>query len=108
MFVFGREDLPADPVFPAELDKLGSVQVQPFSSGARELTRLSKSSYFINESDQIRKISDPSQEFQFKINKNERWNQVQRGAMNGKYPLAYRTALPLRISRYRVELDAAC
>ncbi|KAL2827847.1 Arb2 domain-containing protein [Aspergillus pseudoustus] len=61
MFVYRKQDLPQDPVFPAELDKLG---------------------YFINDKDQIRKISDPEQEFQFKINKNPRWNEVQREAMN--------------------------
>ncbi|KAL5043533.1 hypothetical protein BDW71DRAFT_119048 [Aspergillus fruticulosus] len=61
MFVFRRQDLPADPVFPADLKKLG---------------------YFINDKDQIRKISDPTQEFQFKINRNDRWNEVQRNAMN--------------------------
>ncbi|KAL4906694.1 hypothetical protein BDW74DRAFT_177003 [Aspergillus multicolor] len=61
MFVYRKQDLPADPVFPADLDKLG---------------------YFINDKDQIRKISDPTQDFQFKINKNDRWNEVQRDAMN--------------------------
>ncbi|KAL4926827.1 uncharacterized protein BDV17DRAFT_299410 [Aspergillus undulatus] len=61
MFVYHRQDLPADAEFPAELDKLG---------------------YFINDKDQIRKISDPTQEFQFKINRNDRWNEVQRAAMN--------------------------
>ncbi|KAH8423336.1 uncharacterized protein LDX57_001094 [Aspergillus melleus] len=61
MFVFRRDDLPADPEFPAQLDKLG---------------------YFINDKDQIRKISDPEQEFQFKINKNPRWNERQREVMN--------------------------
>ncbi|KAL6237696.1 hypothetical protein BDW75DRAFT_248709 [Aspergillus navahoensis] len=61
MFVFRRQDLPADPVFPADLKKLG---------------------YFINDKDQIRKISDPTQEFKFKINRNDRWNEVQRNAMN--------------------------
>ncbi|KAG2418734.1 hypothetical protein HFD88_001835 [Aspergillus terreus] len=54
MFVFRKEDIPADPVFPAELEKLG----------------------------QIRKIVDPAQPFQFKINRNDRWNEVQREAMN--------------------------
>ena len=39
--------------------------------------------YFINDKDQIRKISDPEQEFQFKINKNPRWNERQREVMNG-------------------------
>ncbi|OOF95955.1 hypothetical protein ASPCADRAFT_405644 [Aspergillus carbonarius ITEM 5010] len=61
MFVFGRKDLPADPVFPADLTKLG---------------------YFINDNDQIRMIMDPEKEFQYKINKHERWNDMQREAMN--------------------------
>ncbi|KAL3442068.1 Arb2 domain-containing protein [Aspergillus insuetus] len=61
MFVYRKEDLPKDPVFPAELDKLG---------------------YFMNDNDQIRRISDPEQEFQFKINRNPRWNELQREAMN--------------------------
>ncbi|KAL4808833.1 Arb2 domain-containing protein [Aspergillus unguis] len=61
MFVFHRKDLPLDAVFPADLDKLG---------------------YFINDQDQIRKKSDPDQEFQYKINRNDRWNDVQRAAMN--------------------------
>ncbi|RAK77185.1 uncharacterized protein BO72DRAFT_468754 [Aspergillus fijiensis CBS 313.89] len=61
MFVYRREDLPADPVFPADLTKLG---------------------YFVTDQDQIRKISDPTQEFQYKINRNGRWNDVQREAMN--------------------------
>ena len=62
MLVFRRQDLPADPVFPADLEQLG---------------------YFINSNDQIRKICAPDQEFQFKINRNPRWNEVHRGAMNG-------------------------
>ncbi|RAH52849.1 Arb2 domain-containing protein [Aspergillus piperis CBS 112811] len=61
MFVFSRKDLPAEPVFPADLEKLG---------------------YFITEDDQIRKISAPKEEFQFKINRNARWNEMQREAMN--------------------------
>lgn len=63
MFVYRPQDLPRDPIFPADLEKLG---------------------YFINEKDQIRKIANPEQEFQFKINRNDRWNDLQRGAMNGK------------------------
>ncbi|PYH83954.1 Arb2 domain-containing protein [Aspergillus uvarum CBS 121591] len=61
MFVYRREDLPTDPVFPADLTELG---------------------YFVTDQDQIRKISDPTQEFQYKINRNCRWNDVQREAMN--------------------------
>ncbi|KAE8390225.1 hypothetical protein ETB97_005554 [Aspergillus alliaceus] len=61
MFVYRREDLPSEPEFPADLRKLG---------------------YFINDKDQIRKISDSKQEFQYKISKNERVNEVQREAMN--------------------------
>ncbi|KAL2223180.1 Arb2 domain-containing protein [Thermoascus aurantiacus ATCC 26904] len=61
MFVFRRKDLPPDPIFHADLEKLG---------------------YFINDNDQIRKISDPEQEFQFKINRNDRWNYLNREAMH--------------------------
>ncbi|KAI9037306.1 uncharacterized protein KD926_000668 [Aspergillus affinis] len=61
MFVFRRDDLPADPEFQARLDKLG---------------------YFINDKDQIRQISDPEQDFKFKINRNPRWNERQREVMN--------------------------
>ncbi|GIJ99333.1 hypothetical protein Aspvir_001463 [Aspergillus viridinutans] len=61
MFVYRPQDLPQDPVFPADLEKLG---------------------YFINEKDQIRKIANPEQEFQFKINRNDRWNDLQRASMN--------------------------
>ncbi|RAL10333.1 uncharacterized protein BO97DRAFT_471812 [Aspergillus homomorphus CBS 101889] len=61
MFVYRRENLPKDPVFPADLGGLG---------------------YLITDNDQIRKISDPTQEFQYKINRNPRWNDVQREAMN--------------------------
>ncbi|KAE8147547.1 Arb2 domain-containing protein [Aspergillus avenaceus] len=61
MYVFERGNLPADAHFPADLGKLG---------------------YFINDKDQIRKISDPTQDFRFKINSNARWNELQREAMN--------------------------
>ncbi|KAF7585664.1 hypothetical protein BBP40_010345 [Aspergillus hancockii] len=61
MFVYRREDLPADPEFPADLKKLG---------------------YYINDNDQIRKIANPEEDFQYKINRNARWNEIQREAMN--------------------------
>ncbi|KAI1947238.1 hypothetical protein LOZ12_000791 [Ophidiomyces ophidiicola] len=61
MFVFPKESLPKDPVFPADLKELG---------------------YFINEDDQIRMIVDPEQKFLFRINTNDRYNEVQREAMN--------------------------
>ncbi|KAK2767383.1 hypothetical protein FQN54_003539 [Arachnomyces sp. PD_36] len=61
MFVFPRESLPKDPVFPADLEKLG---------------------YFINDNDQIKMISDPSKDFMYKINANERYNEMQKEAMN--------------------------
>ncbi|OJJ78636.1 uncharacterized protein ASPGLDRAFT_182350 [Aspergillus glaucus CBS 516.65] len=61
MFVFRPKDLPPDPVYPADLKELG---------------------YFITDNDQIKKISDPEQGFQFKINRNSRWNDAQREAMN--------------------------
>ncbi|OJD09864.1 hypothetical protein ACJ73_10048 [Blastomyces percursus] len=61
MFVFRAEDLPRDPVFPADLKQLG---------------------YFINDHDQIKKISNPEEDFVFKINTNDRYNEMQKEAMN--------------------------
>ncbi|WEW60537.1 hypothetical protein PRK78_006024 [Emydomyces testavorans] len=61
MFVFRKESLPKDPVFPTDLKKLG---------------------YFINDNDQIRMISDPEQGFLYKINTNDRYNEMQKEAMN--------------------------
>lgn len=55
--------LPPDPVFPSNLEGLG---------------------YFLNDQDQVRQIKHPEQKFFFKINANERINDVYRGAMNGK------------------------
>jgi hypothetical protein len=83
MFVYRKEDLPKDPVFPAELDKLGYALPQSFSR-AGLAANSARNSYFMNDNDQIRRISDPEQEFQFKINRNPRWNELQREAMNGQ------------------------
>lgn len=41
-------------------------------------------SYFITKNDQIRKIGDPEAVFQYRINRNERFNVKHREAMNGK------------------------
>ncbi|KLJ11471.1 hypothetical protein EMPG_13330 [Blastomyces silverae] len=61
MFVFRAEALPKDPVFPADLKQLG---------------------YFINDQDQIKKISNPEEDFVFRINTNDRYNEMQKEAMN--------------------------
>ncbi|KAI1779321.1 Arb2 domain-containing protein [Hypoxylon cercidicola] len=53
--------LPADPHFPADLEKLG---------------------YFINEEDEIRSIENPDNYFKYFISRNSRWNDRQRFAMN--------------------------
>ncbi|XXH05933.1 hypothetical protein Hte_012376 [Hypoxylon texense] len=53
--------LPADPDFPADLEKLG---------------------YFINEDDEIRSIENPNNYFKYFISRNSRWNDRQRFAMN--------------------------
>lgn len=42
-----------------------------------------KDRYFINDNDQIRQIANPEAEFQYKINRNDRFNVKQREAMNG-------------------------
>ncbi|KKZ61543.1 hypothetical protein EMCG_03877 [[Emmonsia] crescens] len=61
MFVFRVQALPKDPVFPADLKQLG---------------------YFINDQDQIKMISNPEEDFLFKINVNDRYNEMQKEAMN--------------------------
>ncbi|KAI0119496.1 Arb2 domain-containing protein [Daldinia grandis] len=53
--------LPADPDFPVDLSKLG---------------------YFINEDDEVRAIDNPDNYFHFFFNRNTRWNERQRYAMN--------------------------
>ncbi|ODH30339.1 hypothetical protein ACO22_03614 [Paracoccidioides brasiliensis] len=74
MFVFRRDALPKDPVFPADLKQLG---------------------YFINERDQIKMITNPEEGFLYKINANDRYNVMQKEAMNSKpiyLPLLLRTS----------------
>ncbi|KAJ5266764.1 hypothetical protein N7478_009572 [Penicillium angulare] len=61
MYVYRNKDLPQDPSFPSDLKELG---------------------YFISDKDQIRRIANPEEGFIFKINRNERFNIVQREAMN--------------------------
>lgn len=43
-----------------------------------------RSSYFINEDDEIRSIENRDNYFQFFISRNPRWNDRQRYAMNGE------------------------
>lgn len=54
--------LPKDPSFPRDLDGLG---------------------YFVNENDQIRMTKDHGRKFEYRINKNERVNELHKEAMNG-------------------------
>ncbi|KAJ5386152.1 hypothetical protein N7509_008693 [Penicillium cosmopolitanum] len=61
MFIYRNKDLPKDPYYPSDLKKMG---------------------YFVTENDQIRKISDPEAGFQYKINRNDRFNVKNREAMN--------------------------
>ncbi|OJD15018.1 hypothetical protein AJ78_04703 [Emergomyces pasteurianus Ep9510] len=61
MFVLRAEALPKDPIFPADLKQLG---------------------YFVNDQDQIKMISNPEEDFLFKINANDRYNELQKEAMN--------------------------
>jgi hypothetical protein len=58
--------LPADPSFPADLEKLG---------------------FFVNDDDQIRQIKNPAQKFQYNMNLNERVNQVYKHANNCEFLL---------------------
>ena len=43
-------------------------------------------SYFVNGNDQIKMIADPERDFLFKINANDRFNEMQKEAMNGTRP----------------------
>ncbi|KAI1843701.1 hypothetical protein JX266_010147 [Neoarthrinium moseri] len=61
MFYRTWDGLPVDPSFPSDLEKLG---------------------YFVNESDEIRSLEDEKYYFKFFINKNQRYNDRQRFAMN--------------------------
>lgn len=49
-------------------------------------------SYFINDQDQIKKISNPEEDFVFKINTNDRYNEMQKEAMNSIYISTYFSA----------------
>lgn len=53
--------LPKDPVIPADLKELG---------------------YFINDNDQVRMIQKPDQKYLYRINRNERFNDVYKEAVN--------------------------
>ncbi|KAI9758191.1 MAG: hypothetical protein M4579_003165 [Chaenotheca gracillima] len=61
MFRQMNASLPPDPEYPADLAGLG---------------------YFINDKDQIKAIKNPAQDFNYWVNKNERYNVKQREAMN--------------------------
>ena len=58
MFRRKQNALPADPVFPPDLEKLG---------------------FFVNSEDQVRSIRNPERKFQYHVNRNERWDQVHKG-----------------------------
>lgn len=62
MFRRLSDHLPEDVLVPADLEKLG---------------------YFVNSDDQIRKITDPEQSYQYKIDRVDRVNNVYKEAMNG-------------------------
>ena len=54
-------NLPKDPIIEADLDKLG---------------------YFVNGNDQMRQKANPDVKYQYKINRNERINDMHKEAMN--------------------------
>lgn len=56
--------LPPDVTFPADLEALG---------------------YFVTEKDQVRQIRDPEKKYQYKINRNDRVNDVYKESMNSKH-----------------------
>jgi hypothetical protein len=71
--------LPKDPVFPTNIKLLG---------------------YFINDDDQVRQIQNPDQKYQFKVNRNDRVNEVYKETMNGMNG----TTRPSLVQRYLIFL----
>ncbi|KAI5303644.1 40S ribosomal protein mrp2, mitochondrial, partial [Ascosphaera pollenicola] len=61
MFVAPRNILPEDPKFPSDLKDLG---------------------YHINEKDELRSIENPEEPFRYKVNVNDRYNEVRKEAFN--------------------------
>lgn len=41
-------------------------------------------SYQINEKDELRSLEDPDQPFKYRVNVNDRYNEVRKEAINGK------------------------
>lgn len=64
MFRMHQNALPPDITFPANLEALG---------------------YFVTEQDLIRQIANPDKKYQYKINRNDRVNDVFKEAMNSEY-----------------------
>ena len=62
-------DLPKDIIFPIDLEGLG---------------------YFVNDNDQIRQVAHPDQKYQYKINRNDRVNDVYKEAINSEAYLKIR------------------
>lgn len=60
-------NLPPDPQFPPDLEKLG---------------------FFVNDQDQIRSIKNPEHKYQYKINHNDRVNQTYKQANNCRWSLS--------------------
>lgn len=64
--------LPQDPVFAATLGELG---------------------YQVNDQDQIRQIKNPEQKYQFRVNANDRVNDVYKDSMNSMLSPATQSSL---------------
>ena len=82
MFRRKSNTVPKDPVFPADLKELGYLTLSSLIYNATT----DNLRYFINDKDQIRSIDNPADEFNFKISRNSRVNDVQREAMNSQSP----------------------
>lgn len=91
--------LPQDPVFPADLKELGCVSqlslcgyIHPGMMRCED-ARVNffpervgfVDSYFVNDQDEVKSIADPTKDFTYYINKNERYNERQREAMNSMF-----------------------
>ncbi|KAK5938702.1 hypothetical protein PMZ80_008894 [Knufia obscura] len=79
--------LPKDAIFPTDLKGLG---------------------YFINDNDQIRQIANPEHKYQYKVNRNDRVNEVYKEAMNTcARSIVLKRLLDLGLEEVRLPLGTA-
>ncbi|KAJ5156049.1 hypothetical protein N7492_008852 [Penicillium capsulatum] len=81
MYAWKFSDMPGDPVFPADLTRLGYVLMK-YGKIDVIMTLTLGYRYMITADDHIRQIVNPEESFKYKIDRNDRYNVKHREAMN--------------------------